>query len=385
MAGIPGGGFSMGMGMGMPSMMPSAPAPTMMAPMMGASMAGPMAAPMAPPAPMMAPNAGMFEGGGSGSMPKFQPIDSGYTPPTPQAPPTGSMWADAQLNSIKPVGQPLSEMSSANRTSSLARGEIANNMAIQTADRLAPGGITPDIQATQPFAQPDASGWKTPVSETAKNPNMQQRVIDSFMRNGLTQNQAEILSATIGREGDVLPDKIFGVHTDAANQKTNIGMMSWQGSRGTALKAEMSRQGLLKPDGTMIQSDAAIDAQTKFLLNEMRTNPMYADTKTAFLDNPNPTYEGTKGVFQKNFVRWNPRVAKTGWNRESAHYKAALGLRNKSSFPSVTQASAPLPKAAHTTVGSAISQALFTKYASSGASAELPQVPLPTPARWHET
>ena len=131
-----------------------------------------------------------------------------------------------------------------------------------------------------------------------------QMVYTAFKNAGFSDEQARQLTAQVGRENDYNQRYLFGTHTDANNGLTNIGMISWQGSRGTTLRREMEQQGFIK-NGKMVQSQEALDYQAKYLAREMANDPAYARTRRDFMQNPNPTYELGMGALNDNFIRWD--------------------------------------------------------------------------------
>ena len=129
-------------------------------------------------------------------------------------------------------------------------------------------------------------------------------VYQAFLNQGLSPNQAKIVTAEVGRENDFQPQYLFGRHVDASNGKVNLGMISWQGGRGAALDKRLRSKGLVGGNG-IVRSQAALNEMANFLVGEIQTNPAYAPTKKAFLNNPNVTYDVGKKVLGQNFIRWD--------------------------------------------------------------------------------
>lgn len=75
------------------------------------------------------------------------------------------------------------------------------------------------------------------------------KVYQAFRNAGVDDVKARVLTAQVGREGDFLNKNLFGSHTDAANRKTNSGMISWQGSRSKSLTQYLQGQGVLDKKG----------------------------------------------------------------------------------------------------------------------------------------
>ena len=170
-----------------------------------------------------------------------------------------------------------------------------------------------------------------------------QMVLQALKNAGLNDNQARILGAEIGRENGFQSRYLWGYHLDPANKAKNIGLISWQGSRATALERRLSQAGLLK-NGKMVQSQEALDVQAKFLVDEIKSNSAYAETRKKFLENPNVDYATGHRVLGKNFIRWaydSPKYA-SGHKTRDKYYEQLGGIVAKggSSTPTSTDTTA---------------------------------------------
>lgn len=134
--------------------------------------------------------------------------------------------------------------------------------------------------------------------------SLMKSVYQAFINQGLSPNQARIITAEVGRENDFQPQYVFGRHVDASNGKVNLGMISWQGGRGAALDKRLRSKGLVGKNG-IARSQDALNEMANFLVGEIKTNPAYAVTKKAFLSNPNVSYDVGKKVLGQNFIRWD--------------------------------------------------------------------------------
>ncbi|MGM8938161.1 phage tail tip lysozyme [Psychrobacter glaciei] len=130
-------------------------------------------------------------------------------------------------------------------------------------------------------------------------------VYQSFINVGWSPNQARIMTAEVGRENDFNPKNLFGRHVDASNGKVNLGMISWQGSRGKNLDARLRSKGLVDKSGNIVRSQASLNEMAKFLDTEIKTRPEYKRTKSMFLGNPNVAYDVAKEVVGKNLIGWD--------------------------------------------------------------------------------
>lgn len=81
----------------------------------------------------------------------------------------------------------------------------------------------------------------------------------------------------VGRENAFNANTIFNGHLDPASFKNgkgaiyNAGIISWNGTRGTALKRELASQGLLKPNGQIVQNEQSLRTMMRFADQEMQT------------------------------------------------------------------------------------------------------------------
>lgn len=144
----------------------------------------------------------------------------------------------------------------------------------------------------------------------AKKENMAM-VLQAFRNVGLSDNQARILAAEVGRENGFQDKYLWGYHKDPKNNARNVGMISWQGTRGKAVEDALRSAGLLQ-NGKIAKGQAALDVMAQYMMHEIRTDPKYAQTRKQFLENPDVDYATGTRVLGKNFIRWrydDPRYA----------------------------------------------------------------------------
>lgn len=127
---------------------------------------------------------------------------------------------------------------------------------------------------------------------------------------GLSDNQARIMMAETGRENSWNLNTIFVGHPEpvdvkrgVANPRRNFGLISWNGDRRNNLINFLSSLGLWQ-NGRAVQSQATLDAMAQFAVREIATNPLYAPTKRAFLQNPNVDYSTATRVLGNNYIKW---------------------------------------------------------------------------------
>lgn len=150
-------------------------------------------------------------------------------------------------------------------------------------------------------------------------------VLQAFKNAGLSDNQARILGAEVGRENSFQDKYLWGYHRDPANNKVNIGIISWQDTRGEGVARALRAAGLIQ-NGKIVKGQASLDVMAKYLVNEIRTKPEYSQTKKKFLDNPNVDYRTGTRVLDTNFILWrydDPKYA--GGHRNREHFYRKLG------------------------------------------------------------
>lgn len=130
-------------------------------------------------------------------------------------------------------------------------------------------------------------------------------VFNAFKNAGFSDEQARQLTAQVGRENEYNTKYLFGSHKDAANGKTNIGMISWQKERAAKLYREMQQQGLIDKKGKMARSQESLNYQAKYLAREMANEKIYERTRKDFMSVDNPTYDKGMSALNDNFIRWD--------------------------------------------------------------------------------
>lgn len=141
----------------------------------------------------------------------------------------------------------------------------------------------------------------------------------AFRKSGFSDAQSRVLTAEVGRENAWKPDIIFGTHIDPANGATNAGMISWQGGRVKPLLAALQAKGLLQ-NGKMVRSPEALQAQTDFIMQEMRSKSFGASASNSaavdrFLNNPNIGLQEGMDLVGQHYIKWainNPKYREGG-------------------------------------------------------------------------
>ncbi|MDQ9818407.1 tape measure protein [Acinetobacter bereziniae] len=144
------------------------------------------------------------------------------------------------------------------------------------------------------------------------------RVYQSFRNAGLGDKQARVMTAQVGRENDFRNSDMFGSHKDANNGYTNTGFISWQKGRSTQLMQFLQGQGVLDKNGKIQQSQDALDAMAKFLMQEIATGKSYGKTKNA-LNDDTLSYRELEKIVGQNFIGWDYNGKKLGKDKAAQH------------------------------------------------------------------
>lgn len=129
-------------------------------------------------------------------------------------------------------------------------------------------------------------------------------VYQSFMNTGvLTDKQARYFTAEVGRENDFQNKGLYGSHTDVNNGQKNIGMISWQKDRAVNLEKYLSAEGLIDSTGKIKQGQEALDAQARFLLNEISNKQAYSKSKLML--SKTSDYGSLSKTIGKNTIGWD--------------------------------------------------------------------------------
>lgn len=164
------------------------------------------------------------------------------------------------------------------------------------------------------------------AASSKENQNML-KVYSAFMSTGvLTSKQASYLTSEVGREGDFKDKNIFGSHTDKNNNATNIGFISWQGTRAKELKKFLGSMDLLDDKGQIKQTQEALNAQAQFLVKELLSGQYEAAAKALSSDD----YSKLESTIGKKFILWdyvgNKIDAAPHHKKRDAYYKQITNL-----------------------------------------------------------
>jgi hypothetical protein len=177
--------------------------------------------------------------------------------------------------------------------------------------------------------QPATTATVAPGTDYSKtgtgDPSLIKGLYAAARHNGFSDLGARHLVAEINRENSFRPDLIWGTHIDPANRETNGGIISWQGSRRTNLMHYLAQMGAIDNQGSMIRSQANLDAQFGFVAQEMRQKqwlPAYkyfTDPSVNFNKEQAIQYMGGRG----SYIGWaldNPRYREAGLKNINSGY-----------------------------------------------------------------
>lgn len=192
----------------------------------------------------------------------------------------------------------------------------------------------------------DTSGWNSArASSGAGNFSISQGQRDlmsgtyqAFRKAGLSHEGALAHTAEIGREGAFLGKNVFGSHVDPANGATNVGFMSWQGSRGKALMARLQSKGMLNSDGSIIPSQAALDEMAQFSVDEMANGSKDQQATLEYLKRDNISSNRAMDMLGENHIKWrinDPKYRASGIRNRTGYYNEASKLMGQGTMQQI--------------------------------------------------
>lgn len=209
----------------------------------------------------------------------------------------------------------------------------------------------------------------TVATMTGDQKAWQMRVYTAFKNAGFSEQQARILTAEIGRENSYNPKYLFGGHADP-HKGTNLGMLSWQGDRKPRLISFLKQANVLDGRGDIVPGQAALDAQARFIMWELKNTHKKVGAK--FLANPNISYTEGSYLIGKSYILWridDPKYSAKGKKNRDGFYNMLLkqlgakdGDAKSTSTPSVGSGNIPVAvqKVASSIVGGNSGHSLAT-------------------------
>lgn len=156
------------------------------------------------------------------------------------------------------------------------------------------------------------------VSNTQKrNMGMVANALDKY---DISPEFKKVMLGQIGREGSFDFNNLRSAHADAANGKSNIGIISFQKSRHTALKNYLQSKGLYS-NGQVTGTDAQlVQANIDFMMHELNNDSSYKRTKALMKSSDKKAiWEATSD----NYI---------AWDRAGKHHDASKGHTNFNTF-----------------------------------------------------
>lgn len=235
---------------------------------------------------------------------------------------TNKNISETSKNANSSLSQSASTLTSTTNTLASSLTGASNTLLGMIAKFSIPGLMTQGTQAvanwvtgSAPEANPNAQGSE--LHSTRKNNMMS--VYQSFLKAGMSEAQAKAMTAEIGRENDFGND-LWKTHKDDKNGKMNVGMMSWQNGRDEKLLKYLEQKGVMNKDGTIQRTQAALDAQAEFAVQELKTTHKSVGNK--FLNNKDISYKDASKMLGEDFFKWrykDPEYA-NGHKRRDNHY-----------------------------------------------------------------
>lgn len=191
-------------------------------------------------------------------------------------------------------------------------------------------GLSVSTKQANEYAKAAEKAAKATQKQTKEVSRMEQ-VYSAFIKAGMSDKQARIMTAEVGREGSFLDQNLFGYHKDPHNGAVNTGMISWQGSRGKELIQRLSQQGLFKGN-RIVKSQESLDAMAMFVVDEIMNNPRFKQTREQFLANPDIDYQKGAAITGRNYIAWrydDPNYSSGHRNRDNYYNQLNAKLGNK--------------------------------------------------------
>lgn len=165
-----------------------------------------------------------------------------------------------------------------------------------------PTGVDANGNPVTEVVNSDGTVSEVPTPVNADKAAIMKFIYDKFRALGFTPEGARTMVAQIGRENDYRSGPMFGTHTDASNGVTNVGIISWQGSRKSALLRHLRDRGCIGADGKIKPGYATLGAQCEFIKKEMQTS--YKSSYAA-VTTPGKTYAANiEDVTSRKYVGW---------------------------------------------------------------------------------
>ena len=142
---------------------------------------------------------------------------------------------------------------------------------------------------------------------------------------GLSDAQIRAILGNVHAENGFNKKYVFGSHTDSANGKNNIGMLSWQGGREQGLLRKLGERGQLDEKGRIIDNADSFATQFEYVLDEMAGS----ESKRAqrFLNSKSDDPVQLAHLLDRDFVRSAAHKDSRIRNQRDQSYRQVAGIQ----------------------------------------------------------
>lgn len=141
---------------------------------------------------------------------------------------------------------------------------------------------------------------------------------------GLSDAQIRAILGNVHAENGFNKKYTFGSHTDSANGKTNIGMLSWQGGREQGLLRKLGERGQLDERGRIIDSADSFATQFEYVLDEMAGSESKGAQR--FLNSKSDDPVQLAHLLDRDFVRSAAHKNSRIKNQRDQSYRQVAGI-----------------------------------------------------------
>ena len=162
------------------------------------------------------------------------------------------------------------------------------------------------------------------ASMTGSQKEWQMCVYKAFKAAAFSEQQSRILTAEIGRENSYNPKYLFAGHADP-HKGSNLGMLSWQGTRKPKLVSFLKSFKVLDRSNNMVPGQEALNAQAQFIMWEMKNT--HKGVGAEFLSQPNIDYAKGAYMIGKRYILWridDPAYSSKGIKNRDGFYNMLL-------------------------------------------------------------
>mgnify|MGYP003614970351 CR=1 FL=1 len=168
--------------------------------------------------------------------------------------------------------------------------------------------------------QQEYSGGKGKLPQEYLN-----KVYSVGKQKGLSDAQIRAILGNVHAENGFNKKHVFGSHTDSANGKTNIGMLSWQGGREQGLLRKLGERGQLDERGRIIDNADSFVTQFEYVLDEMVGSE--SERAQRFLNSKSDDPVQLAHLLDRDFVRSAAHKNSSIRNQRDQSYRQVAGMQ----------------------------------------------------------